>query len=156
MWVNWRRMRGLDILWIWRIRLHVGIRVVPSQFFFVLLRTALLWRDKEIEWNWIGSTRYLRGRQATCLYILHEGQVVLDVATKLLGPVHRCFDVQTWSYFLQGALDFISQCFYFFCNFSMRHLTKTLLRPEEWLEGLHIFALDEEIIYLEVQFVRFF
>ena len=32
----------------------------------------------------------------------------------------------------------------------MRHLTKTLLRPEEWLEGLHIFALDEEIIYLEV------
>lgn len=95
---------------------------------------------------------YLLSRVPASVDVLHEVEVVIDVASDLLCPVHvRLVDVRDRSHLLDDTFDLVEHLLRDVCQLILLYCFNSFLRAEEGLEWLHVLALNAIVDVLEFE-----
>ena len=95
---------------------------------------------------------YLLSRMPASIDVLHKVEVVINVASDLLCPVHvRLVDVRDRSHLLDDAFDLVEHLLRDIRQLILLDCFNSLLRAEERLEWLHVLALDAIVNVLEFE-----
>ena len=96
---------------------------------------------------------YLLSRVPASVDVLHEVEVVIDVASDLLCPVHvRLVDVRDRSHLLDDTFDLVEHLLRDVCQLILLYCFNSFLWAKEGLEWLHVLALNAIIDVLEFEF----
>ena len=95
---------------------------------------------------------YLLSRMPASVDVLHEVEVVINVASDLLCPVHvRLVDVRDRSHLLDDAFDLVEHLLRDVRQLILLDCFNSLLRAKEGLEWLHVLALNAIVDVLEFE-----